>query len=274
MRSGYRKSPRRSLLYLILFSLLLLFSNRFDFSKKIKRPIVNTLSPLLSYVHHVTLQVKGALWALGHFYQLKNGNDALSQENDALKKQLLENQEIRMENKRLTELLGFQSQLNYSVVAARITGKGSSNWSRSVLIDKGLKDGVDLNLAVMCSQGAVGTVVEAFPKSATVMLLIDKNSQVGGLVQRTRDMGVLQGNPDDFCPFNYLSKNAQVIAGDLVVGSGQNSRFPKGVLLGEVVSVKWDRTGLYKMAEVNPAVEFNKLEEVLVVTPAPKTKTP
>jgi len=236
--------------------------------------MVDTLSPLLSYVHDATQEIKEGLLAFSHFYRLKKANDILSQENQDLKKQLLENQEFLLENKRLTGLLGFKSQLNYPVIAARIIGRESSNWAHSILIDKGIQNGVQLNQAVICSQGAVGTVVGTSLRNATVMLLIDKNSQVGGLVQRTRDMGVLQGNPEDLCSFNYLSKNAQVIAGDLVIGSGQNSRFPQGILLGEVVSVKWDHTGLYKMADLIPAVDFYKLEEVLIVTalPAPENQ--
>jgi rod shape-determining protein MreC len=266
LKSPYRSSPKKLLLYLLLFSLLLFFLNCFDFSKKIKSPFVDALAPFLSYVHHGTRTLKESLWAMSHFYSLQKINHALSQEIQILKKQLLEDQEMRIENKRLTELLGFKSHRSDTVVAARIIGKGTSNWARSILIDKGTQEGVRLNQAVICPQGAVGTVVDASLHNATVMLLLDKNAQVAGMVQRTRDKGVFQGNTHDFSSLHYLSKNAQILAGDLVITSGQESRFPHGILLGVVRAVQWDRTGLYKIAEVTPAVDFYKLEEVLIVT--------
>jgi rod shape-determining protein MreC len=273
LKSPYRRSPKKSLLGLLLVSLILVFLNCFDFSKKIKSPLVDILAPFLSYVHHSARAIQENLWALSHFYALKKNNQVLSQEIQILKKQVLEDREIRFENKRLTELLGFKSQLNDTVLAARIIGKGTSNWAHSILIDKGTREGVQLNQAVICPQGVVGTIVGTSLQNATVLLLIDKNFQVGGLVQRTRDRGVFQGNRNDFCFFNYLSKNAQILAGDLVVCAGQNSHFPHGILLGEVHAVQWDRTGLYKIAEVTPAVDFYKLEEVLVVMAVAASKT-
>ena len=102
-------------------------------------------------------------------------------------------------------------------------------------------------------------------------LLSDKNSQIGGLILRTRDIGVLQGKGGQICILNYLPRSSDVKPSDMVISSGLDNRFPKGLLLGEVLAVHFEKSSLYKYAEVKSAVEFDKLEELLIITNAGHT---
>ena len=131
-------------------------------------------------------------------------------------------------------------------------------------------NGVDKDMAVVTEKGLVGRVVEAGPNSSKVQLILDPRSSVGTIVQRaeSRVTGIVQGDMDNptMPQMVNIPKNADVVEGDVIVTSGFGGVYPKGIIVGLVSSLKNDDGGLLKIGVLKPAVDFQKLEDVMVIT--------
>ena len=202
---------------------------------------------------------------------LAKQTDELQAENEALREQLRTLSEAGRENLRLRELLHFKEQFNHRTVGARVISRDTSNWWKSVQIDRGAQDGVRENMAVVNADGLVGKVVSATANEARVLLLVDPNCKASAMLQSGREHGVVSGAEDAFareprCIMTYVDRNAQIKSGEAVVTSGLGGVFPKGVVIGTVTRVRLNpETGMYQDVEIKPAVDFHKLEEVLVI---------
>ncbi len=203
---------------------------------------------------------------------------SVAKQNQVLKIQLAEaraknvdSEEIRLANNRLRNLLRFKKRMPLDVVAAKVIGKDPSPWSKTVIIDKGLAEEVHKGLAVIVPQGIVGLVTEAAAHYARVLLIIDRNSAVDAVVQRTRARGIVQGQGTDRCGFDYALRKDDIQVGDTVVSSGLDGVYPKGLLVGTVSSVIRRNSGMFQDVTVKPRVDFEKIEDVLVVlSPRPQ----
>lgn len=182
-----------------------------------------------------------------------------------LQGQLLRLDELARENERLRELLSFRARLEGKAYGARIIARDPGPLSTTLTVDRGARDGVRPGTAVLTPQGVVGRVVEVSHTVARVIALTDRNSGIDALVQRSRARGVVQGAADGACHMNYLLRDADVQVGDRVLTSGLDGVFPKGVMIGTVVGVEHRHRGLLQAAVVQPSVELDRLEEVLLV---------
>jgi len=194
------------------------------------------------------------------------------QENLLLKKEIdlltIENsryQELLLANQRLQKLLNFRENTDEPLLPARVIGWDSSGLFKSVILDKGENDGLRINMPVVNSEGAVGRVVSVSPNYAQVLLITDQNSAVDGLVQRSRGRGMVKGTGSGECYFDYVIKTCDIKEGDTIVTSGLGRIFPKGLHLGEVKRINDSPNKLFKDVRVIPAVDFSRLEEVLIV---------
>jgi rod shape-determining protein MreC len=193
-------------------------------------------------------------------------------ENDQLKRALGELQ-VQFQQERaaaehaqqLETLLGFQKETAAQTRAAVVIGAGASPDSRTVTIDKGSSDGLRSNMAVIAPAGVVGRIVTPASRASKVQLLVDRNAGAGALVERSRAQGVVLGAGEELLRMEYVSGVADVRAGDTIVTSGIDGIYPKGFVIGKVESVGHG-AGIYKIIRVRPSVDFNRLEEVLVVT--------
>jgi rod shape-determining protein MreC len=174
--------------------------------------------------------------------------------------------EVEAENARLRELLKFKDTATGSYQVAEVFGREPSKWFSSVSISIGSLDDVQPDAAVVSQDGLVGRILSVGDHVSTVLLLTDPASGVGALVQRSRDLGVvLGGEGPDILTARFFSRDADVQVGDIIVTSGMGSKFPGGILIGEVISVQVPQPGLFKEATVKPSADFEHLEEVLVV---------
>ncbi len=179
--------------------------------------------------------------------------------------------EVDAQNQRLQKLLDFQRELSADVVTARVTGKDATGLFQTLSLDRGERDGVKPGMAVVCAQGVVGRIAQSSPHAARVLVIADHNSGVDALVQRTRVRGIVEGGlSEGGCSMKYIKRSDDVRVDDVVVTSGLDGIFPKGILVGRVSSVTRKDFGLFQAAEVAAAVDFSKLEEVLVVTSSPQ----
>lgn len=196
---------------------------------------------------------------------LRSENALLQKENELLARKLEESKTLVYENDRLKELLNFRKNSPYTTIPAQVIGRDPTNWSNSIIIDKGSASGIRANMAVISVRGLVGRVLELGRRSAKILLITDPNSKVGAIVQRNGQGGIVTGRPDGKCKMIYIALDSDVRAGDTVVTAGFGTIFPKGILIGEIVRVEREPGRLYKCALVRPAQEMSKLEEVLCI---------
>jgi rod shape-determining protein MreC len=163
-------------------------------------------------------------------------------------------------------LLNLKEELPYSTLPARVIARDPTNWYRSIVINKGQDDGIAVDMGVMTPTGAVGRVVKVHRQLAVVLLLIDRNNAVTGLVQRTRDEGIVEGTEKGLAWIKYLPLLSNVKVGDIVITSGLAGGFPRGLPIGRITRIERREAELFLSAEIQPDTDFGRLEEVLVIT--------
>ena len=204
---------------------------------------------------------------------LKSQNDALTRDLEAAQIALQQQRALADRTRSLERLLDLRDRSKLNTLAAEIIAAGATPDFRTLTIDKGTREGVRADMAVIAPAGVVGRVVLPSTRAAKVQLLVDRNAAAGALIERSRAQGVVTGGGDDRLRMDYVSEVADVIVGDLVVTSGIDGIYPKGYVIGQVESVEKSGTA-YKTITVKPAVDFTSLEEVLVVlTPTPARET-
>ncbi len=218
--------------------------------------------PVQKNVQKVIIWAKG----IGESYFFLVG---VQEENKALRRQI---SELRQENVRLQELILAEERRKKiealhlkAGIVARIVGRDPSSWFKSFLVDKGEKAGVRKDMVAIGADGLVGRVIDVTPQTAKILIITDPNSAVDVLIQRSRAHGILEGNVEDYCMIKYVPKAEDIQIGDKVLTSGIGGIFPKGLMIGTVRRVDKKRAGIFQYVEVTPAVDFAKLEELLIV---------
>ncbi len=181
-----------------------------------------------------------------------------------LERQIARLPELELENERLRALLEFRETLTGDLIAARVIGRDPTALSRTLTIDRGTADGIVNGAAVLAPDGVVGVVFLASAHAARVLLITDHNSGVDAVVQRTRARAIVEGRVDGRCGLKFVKRTEELLVGDLVLTSGLDGVFPRGMPIGRIVSVDKRGQGLFQYATVEPAVDFDRLEEVLV----------
>ncbi|MBI3994768.1 MAG: rod shape-determining protein MreC [Nitrospirae bacterium] len=258
--------------FIILFLIVLLVTALL-FPEMQKRPIYFLGRPVVFLISGLQ---KGMAWIGGGFGNIWNGYINLvsvRRENERLKQDLarLQNETIRLQeaaqaHERLLQLLDLKTEADYRAVTAAVIGRDPSNWYRTLLINKGRRDGVAVEMGVITPAGVVGRVIKAEPAVSQILLMTDRNSAVAALVQRTRDEGLVEGTEKGLARMKYLSLLSEAKEGDLVLTSGLTGSFPKGLLIGTLGRPAKKDLDLFQQAEVIPGVDFSTLEEVLVIT--------
>ena len=177
-------------------------------------------------------------------------------------------QELEYENSNLKKLLNFKAPKNYKYVASHVIGRNATSWVGSITIDRGTIDGIRPGMPVVDGAFAVGQVVAVSSRSSEVLLLSSQSSSIGVIVQRTRVPAIVEGRTGTkLLPLNYLSENSDVKVGDVIITSGMDSIFPKGIVVGTVKRVLNRKASLFKDVIIMPGADSNLLENVLVLAP-------
>jgi rod shape-determining protein MreC len=226
-------------------------------------------------VDAVTPFEKGIVWFqssvtnLWHNYFYLRG---VRQENRELKQEIerLRIEQVRLNQdaeqaRRLQALLGFREQYISKTLAAQVIGSSGSEQSRSMYIDKGSRDGVKPDMAVITAEGVVGKVLRVFRTTSQVLLVNDQSSGVGVILEKSRLQGVLRGTPLGEVALEKVMSDEAVQPGERVLTSGGDQIFPKGLPVGTVTKVS-PGSDLFLNIRVKPAADLNRLEEVLVIT--------
>ncbi|MGN0341568.1 MAG: rod shape-determining protein MreC [Roseburia sp.] len=197
--------------------------------------------------------------------ELKTQVDELTQELNATKLEQYELESLR-------ELLELDKQYSdYDKTAANVIGKDSGNWFQTFIIDKGSKDGIEVDMNVIASGGLVGIVYDVGPHYAKVRSIIDDTSQVYAMVLSTSDNCVVSGNlttmsNDQVIEFSNLNdSDNEVQIGDQIVTSNVSSKYLEGILIGYISTISDDSNNLTRSGTLTPAVDFEHLQQVLVI---------
>ena len=177
--------------------------------------------------------------------------------------------ETEAENARLRTLLDFRKTLGGTLLTTRVIGHDAAGLSRTLVVDQGSAAGIAKGAAVLAPEGIVGQVFQVSPHAARVLLVSDHNSGVDAVVQRTRGRGIVEGTADGRCGLKFVKRTEDLQVGDLVVSSGLDGIFPRGLPIGHIQAVDKQGQGLFQYAQIEPAVDVERLEEVLVLVGAP-----
>lgn len=200
--------------------------------------------------------------------QVRGENETLKHELQTLQIRLQEERAQAQRTDNLRQLLELRERANLDTTAAEVIAAAASPEFRTVTIDKGTNEGLQTDMAVISPAGVVGRVILPSGRAAKVQLLIDRNAAAGALIERTRVQGVVEGFGDGSLRMEYVPGTSDVKAGDLVVTSGIDGIYPKGFVIGTIELVERG-TGGYHQITVRPAVDFRRLEEVLIVRTPP-----
>ena len=195
---------------------------------------------------------------------VRNENLALKKDIARCRQEIVRLNEAEAQNIRLSKLLELKEQIKSPQITARIIGHDPSDWFRTLTIDQGENAGVRRGMPAITEKGVVGKVFSTSANRAKVLLDIDPNSAVGGLIQHCRAQGIIRGDGDSFI-FNYVMKNLDIKENDLIVTSGMSGEFPKGIPIGRVTSITNTPRGMFQDIEVAPVVDFNRLEYVNIL---------
>ncbi|MDI3269835.1 MAG: rod shape-determining protein MreC [Bacillota bacterium] len=240
--------------------------------EKVRAPLVAGVSPALDGLHQVGLWVENQLVTLSSWWSLPKENQALRAELEKLAQLPLQNEELRQENRMLRRLLDLKESLpeDQITLAALVVGRDPDRWFDRVLINRGSRDGVLVGMMVRVTEGLVGRVVQVGSREAEVLLVSSPESGVGGKILResSRAQGVVRGAAPSrgVLWMTFFDADADVAPGDIVVTSGLGGRFAPGAPIGTVRAVHRDAQGLSLEAEVEPAVDLNRLEWVLLIS--------
>lgn len=274
-----REKNSQRTIWLLLFVaaavfVIIFFAARGKFNAPVSGAAVSTaLAPFQRAISWAGYQVNGITSSIWELVTAHYQNELLKNEVVQLRQQNLTAAEYAAENERLRQLLGYKQATGwFDLTAAQVIGREQSTWTRMIVVNRGSSDGIAKNMPVVTEKGLVGVVTEVSPNSAKVQLILDPRCSVGTLVQRaqSRVAGIVQGSTEDAMTPNMINipKNSDVVEGDMIITSGFGGIFPKGIAVGTVSSVKDDGGGLLLVAAIETAVDFQKLEDVLIITAA------
>lgn len=224
---------------------------------------ISTITPLEKGL----VRIQSGASDLWHNYFYLRG---VRQENRELRDQIeqLQIEQVRMKQDadqahRLQSLLGFKEQFIAKTLAAQVIGSSGSEQSRTVTIDRGSRDGIQPDMAVIAATGVVGKVISVFKSTAQVLLINDQQSGVGTILEQSRLQGVLKGKSSGELVIDKIMPDEEVKPGDKVLTSGGDQIFPKGLIIGSVDKI--EKGPEFLQVTVKPTAALNRLEEVLVI---------
>lgn len=252
---------------IIVAALVLLSYNlRYDAGTSVlKRIVMEAAEPAQKMFTASVEAVENAWRRYIHLVGLEEENRKLKGKVAALQEELILYKEGNLEAQRLKKLLSLQDTYPHRFIAARVIGKELSMISKTLWIDKGKAHDLKPGMPVLVSPGLIGRLTDVSWHSSKVLLLVDENSNVDVLIQRTRVQGIARGAGSRGCMLRYVPKIQDVKEGDVVVTSGLSNIFPKGLLVGKVSYVNRVDAGLFSKIYVAPFADLASVEEVMVL---------
>ena len=208
----------------------------------------------------------------GNIKSLRTENQSLKNENNNLQSKINEMQGLQQENDRLKKMLKLQEKsVDINMLAAKVAAQDPTNWYSTFTINRGEKDGVKKNQAVVdADRNLVGQISEVGENWAKVITILDPQSSVGVMIKRSKEIGILEGNSnlryEGKCRLGYIARDTDIQNDDIVETSGLGGVFPRGLVIGKVAEVYDENATMSKAATIEPLANVKKMNEVFVVT--------
>ena len=235
--------------------------------------VENIVSTLVMPIQNGLTYLKGKLTGNDSFFQdinnLKEENENLKNKNSELEQSLREYEIVKSENDTLKEYMNLKDKYkDYTTMPAYVINKDISNYSNTVVINVGEKDGIKENMTVIADEGLVGHVISVTDHTAKVQTIIDTATAVTSTISTTKDTIIVQGTLENSGELKatYIPTDATVLQGDNVETSGLGGIYPKGIHIGTIKEVYNTKNPTDRYATVETAVDFSKLATVLVIT--------
>ncbi|MBV7336548.1 rod shape-determining protein MreC [Chloroflexi bacterium TSY] len=247
----------------------------------VQSAITQITSPAQRMSTGVADNIAGWVQFFMEFGELQTRNVELEEINAKLLAENFSLSEVERENARLRELLEFANarpglELRGAQIVARKLGEDSSNFQDFILIDLGSEHGIRIGMPVTTNAGLVGRITEVTRNTSKVLLITDPNSGVNANLSSSRFNGVIRGNPGGTLIMEYIPQEAEfgigedILTSGITISSANNeligSRFPRGIPIGQVIEIRQRDEEVAQQAIVQPAVEFDELDLVLVIT--------
>lgn len=209
--------------------------------------------------------VRGVFRDYVSLVEVREDNDRLRRRVAELEEANLQYREALVASGHLQQIASMRDDFEIPMLPSEVVGLDVKPWFRSVLVDRGAAHGVRAGNPVITAEGVVGLVTATSRHAAKTMLLLDRQSAIDGIVQRSRARGIVRGRGTDQLEFEFVVRGGDVQLGDVVITSGLGGVYPKGLRVGEVVEISDPAGGLLQTARLQPAVDFGRLEQVFVM---------
>lgn len=265
---------RGPLIWIVLLAGLLgLLNLPLPVSRSAKEAVREALAPLHALVSGAGLRLREAGTTLRGIGGMAAENNALQEEMLRLRGEVRALQAAARENAELRDQIGFRRRAEHRLVAAEIIARDSSGWWQTVRLDRGRRDGLAVDLAVVTPDGLAGRIVEVSDHTADALLVSDPSCRVSVRIPRTGSNGVMAGtgvrwNGQVVCRIDFINRNHPVRPGDEVVTSGLGGIFPPDLPVGYLETIETDAAGLYRRADLLPRADLSRMRHVFVLAPA------
>lgn len=188
-----------------------------------------------------------------------------------LRLELRQVQALEQENRALRQMLGLSAHVGRRLIAAEIMARDVNAWWQTARLNKGLADGIALDMAVITPEGLAGRIIRTSINTSDVLFLVDPACRISARLTRLDAFGIVRGQGVSWrgqasCRMDFISKAAQIMPGDEVITSGLGGMYPPDLVIGRVDQVRLDHTGLYQSADIVPTSNFRSLDLVFVVS--------
>lgn len=255
---------------IVILIILVIFTNMENGKLySIENIVSKLISPIQNGITYLQNKISGNNAFFADMDQLKQENQELKQKNSELEQQLRELEIIKAENETLKQYGNLTEKYqSYKTIPAYVINKDITNYSKTIVVNVGKDDGIKENMTVIADKGLVGNIISVTSNTAKVQTIIDSASSTSALASTTRDAMVCKGTIDGTSTLKatYIAADSNIIEGDSVESSGMGGIYPKGIYIGKVTKVTEGKNKIDKTIEVETAVDFDKLETVLIIT--------
>ena len=268
---NHKKSGILGIIITIVILIILVIITNIESSKlyALENIVSKIISPIQNGITYLQNKISGNSAFFADMEQLKQENKELKEKNSQLEQQLRELEIIKSENETLRQYGELSEKYqSYKTTPAYVINRDITNYSKTIVINVGKNDGIEVNMTVIADEGLVGNVISVTSNTAKVQTIIDSASSTSSLASSTRDIMICKGTIDGTSTLKatYISTDAEIIEGDTIETSGMGGIYPKGIHIGKATKVAEGKNKIDKTVEVETAVNFDKLETVLVIT--------
>lgn len=270
MKNGF-SLKLKTFIFLLVVSVLLIFLSKFGKLGGLDRAMTFVFSPIAKTFQGYSNGAYGFFDTIRSIEKFKQENSILKKENAEMVFKISVLKETERENEILRRQLDFSDKLCTSGIClnwkiAKVIGRSPNNYEKFIIIDLGKDQGIAVNQAAVYSGGAlVGKITEVYENSAKVVLITSADSSVNSITQSTRSNGIVKGKYSTGVKLEMINQNEELTDGDFIITSGLEEGIPKGLLIGKISNIKESANKVFKEANVDLFVDFNRIEDIFVV---------